>query len=53
MLVLGSDALANFRSQLDALRAETDAWEKTSLSTAFSDCRAVRSSPLRAGMLGA
>jgi hypothetical protein len=37
MLVLGSDALANFRSQLDALRAETDAWEKTSLSTAFSD----------------
>ena len=28
MLVLGSDALANFRSQLDALRAETDAWER-------------------------
>ncbi len=37
MLVLGNDALASFRSQLDALRAETDAWEKTSLSTAFSD----------------
>ena len=37
MLVLGKDALASFRGQLDALRAETDAWEKTSLSTAFSD----------------
>ena len=37
MLVLGNDALASFRGRLDTLRAETDAWEKTSLSTAFSD----------------
>ena len=37
MLVLGKDALASFQGQLDALRAETDAWKKTSLSTAFSD----------------
>ena len=37
MLVLGNDALASFRGQLDTLRAETDAWEKTSLSTAFSN----------------
>jgi NAD(P)-dependent dehydrogenase (short-subunit alcohol dehydrogenase family) len=37
MLVLGKDALASFHGQLDALRAETDAWKKTSLSTAFSD----------------
>jgi hypothetical protein len=35
ILVLGN-ALASFRGQLDALRAETDACEKTSLSTAFS-----------------
>ena len=28
--------LASFRGQLDTLRAETDAWEKISLSTAFS-----------------
>ena len=37
ILMLGKDALAGFRGHLDALRAETDAWEKTSLSTAFSD----------------
>ena len=37
MLVLGNDALASFRGQLDALRTETDAWQKTGASTAFSD----------------
>jgi NAD(P)-dependent dehydrogenase (short-subunit alcohol dehydrogenase family) len=37
MLVLGNDALVSFRGQLDALRTETDAWEQTSASTAFSD----------------
>ena len=37
MLVLGKDALTGFRGQLDALRTETDAWEKASLNTAFSD----------------
>ena len=35
LLVLGEDALRGFRAVLDAQRDESDAWEATSLSTAF------------------
>jgi NAD(P)-dependent dehydrogenase (short-subunit alcohol dehydrogenase family) len=35
MLVLGPDALENFRASLDALSADLDAWEQTSNSTNF------------------
>ena len=36
LLVLGEDALTGYRSTLDAQRQVLDAWEATSLSTAFS-----------------
>jgi hypothetical protein len=35
LLVLGSDALAGFRSVTDGLRTEVDAWEHVSTSTDF------------------
>jgi hypothetical protein len=35
MLVLGSDALTWFRDAIKELSADADAWEQTSLSTAF------------------
>lgn len=35
LLVLGSDALGTYRSVLDGLRAEVDAWEHVSTSTDF------------------
>ncbi|WP_026555051.1 oxidoreductase [Arthrobacter sp. 35W] len=35
LLLLGEDSLKGFRAVLDALRAETDAWESTSRSTGF------------------
>jgi NAD(P)-dependent dehydrogenase (short-subunit alcohol dehydrogenase family) len=35
MLVLGSDALRIFRASLDALSADLDTWERTSVSTSF------------------
>ncbi|WP_427017664.1 oxidoreductase [Pseudarthrobacter sp. P1] len=37
LLLLGNDSVTAFRVSLDALRAETDAWESTSRSTGFSD----------------
>ena len=36
LLVLGEDALTGYRSTLDARRQVLDAWQTTSLSTAFS-----------------
>ena len=36
MLVLGSDALTNFRKVMDALGGDLDAWERLSISTSFS-----------------
>jgi NAD(P)-dependent dehydrogenase (short-subunit alcohol dehydrogenase family) len=36
MLVLGSDALQTFRASLDALAADLDAWEATTVGTSFS-----------------
>ena len=35
MLVLGPDALAQFRDIMKELNANVDAWEQTSLSTSF------------------
>ena len=37
LLLLGQDALDTFRQTLDAHRAEVDAWQKLSASTAFDD----------------
>ena len=37
LLLLGKDSLTGFRTVLDSLRAETDAWESTSLGTSFTD----------------
>ena len=37
LLLLGQDALDTFRQTLDAQRAEVDAWQKLSASTAFDD----------------
>ena len=37
MLLLGNDASDSFRTALDALRAEVDAWEALSRSTDFDD----------------
>jgi NAD(P)-dependent dehydrogenase (short-subunit alcohol dehydrogenase family) len=36
MLVLGPDALSNFRSAMAALAADLDAWEPTSVGTSFA-----------------
>ncbi|HEY4094543.1 MAG TPA: oxidoreductase [Baekduia sp.] len=36
MLVLGPDALSNFRGAMAALAADLDAWEPTSVGTSFS-----------------
>ncbi len=35
MLVLGPDALTQFRDAMNKLNADVDAWEQTSLSTSF------------------
>ena len=40
LLLLGKDSLAGFRAALDALRAETDAWESTSTDTGFAESAA-------------
>jgi NAD(P)-dependent dehydrogenase (short-subunit alcohol dehydrogenase family) len=37
MLVLGPDAVTNFRGSLDALRADLDAWENVSAATSFAE----------------
>ncbi len=36
-LLIGGDALDQVRSKLDDLRRETDAWEKVTRSTDYSD----------------
>jgi NAD(P)-dependent dehydrogenase (short-subunit alcohol dehydrogenase family) len=37
MLLLGEDSLTQFRGTLDALRADSDAWETTSRGTGFAN----------------
>jgi NAD(P)-dependent dehydrogenase (short-subunit alcohol dehydrogenase family) len=37
MLLLGGDSLTQFRGTLDALRADSDAWETTSRGTGFAN----------------
>ena len=34
-LLIGGDALDQFRAKLDAMRRETDAWEEVILGTGF------------------